>query len=407
MISLAHLHECVNINIIMRKSWDCFDTLVARRYKHPHTIFGEISVKIGRPDFPEKRRRAERRSDGTYDGIYRQLPEFDREIEFQVELEHCFPIQKNINAVQDGDLIISDMYLEPFRVEQILRNVGLTKDVQVIVTKDGKRHGWIWSTLPRISHHTGDNLKSDVQSPMNAGILATHYTEHEFTAIERNVAQYDEQLALWMRYTRLHCPYDDRRKQFWLDQSSFNLPALALGTLELPNEPLAFTYRDSVYWHPLYETMTKKTANVLYTSRKCYVSPSSQFRTYVEAQTENRVIIDLQGSGASLSQFFGDKPYRAMYMCGHHESKSLRVIAGSFCDAIERHNRSSLCQLIDWTHDGPVYGKCEHSTSSVEAQSRAMHIAIAAAPYYSIQPNHELLVKAVRGMKRNFTYMHR
>jgi predicted HAD superfamily hydrolase len=208
-------------------SWDCFDTLVARRFVEPYTIFEEVGRRLGIEKFSKLRRWAEKNSDRTYEGIYKNLPNIDSNIEFQVELEHCFGIVENINKVQDGDIIVSDMYLTKDQIRQILISCGLKKDVEIYVTPDGKHRGTIWSSLPKIDLHVGDNLRSDVESPRSYGITAEHYTGHQFNETEKFVSDFDFELACWMRYVRLQCPYSRGDKLFWLDQSNLNLPVLA------------------------------------------------------------------------------------------------------------------------------------------------------------------------------------
>jgi hypothetical protein len=41
-------------------SWDCFDTLVARRFFHPHSIFEEVERISGRKGFVKLRKSFEK-----------------------------------------------------------------------------------------------------------------------------------------------------------------------------------------------------------------------------------------------------------------------------------------------------------------------------------------------------------
>jgi hypothetical protein len=381
-------------------SWDCFDTLVFRLYKRPHSIFEEVGRRIGDENFVKRRIKAEKRSDGTYKGIYNNLPDVNPSIEFNIELEHLKPIKENIQKVQDGDIIVSDMYLESEQIETILRNAGLTKQIKIIVTPDGKHKGYIWKSLKGIDIHTGDNYRSDVESPKEHNIRAVHYTEHDFNNIEQFVFEKDEHLALWMRYVRLNCPYTGDEKLFWVDQSNFNLPILALASLELPTEKvIAFNYRDSIYWHSLYEAMTNKKAKKIISSRKCLYTPSIEFKNYFISETKNCVIADLQGTGDSLRSFFG-KSVDAVYICGKAEWS----MAGHISDSIERHNCSSLRTLNGWNNQGPIYGECEHNPKVIEIQSSAMNLAISSAKYFKIKSNKNLMIDLLWKMRKNFTH---
>lgn len=383
-------------------SWDCFDTLVARRFGHPHTIFEEVGRRLKLDNFVKQRVKAEKRSNKTYKGIYENLPDVDPSIEFEIELDHLFGIQENINRIKDGDIIVSDMYLTEEHIKQILKSCGVTKDIQVYVTPGGKHNGDIWASLPPIDLHIGDNWKSDVESPTAHGIRAEHYTEHQLTNIEKTVSEHDINLAYWMRYVRLKCPYTGIKKQFWIDQANFNLPVLALASLELPDVPIAFSYRDSVYWQPLYEALTKKKSKRLDVSRHCYYNPSPEFAKYVTFETNNHVIVDLQGTGRSLNAFFKNS-VDAIYICGPTESPVVSL-AGQISDSIERHNCSSIGPLIGWDSNGPIRGKCEHDLEIVEVQASAMKIAIESAELFSIKRNKNLLIELLWKMKGNFTH---
>jgi hypothetical protein len=385
------------------KSWDCFDTLIARRFIQPSTVFEEVGRRLGIENFSKIRRQAEKNSNKTYEGIYKNLSTIDPNIEFQVELEHCFGIVENMNRVQDGDIIVSDMYLTENQIRQLLISCGLKKDIKIYVTPDGKHRGTIWSSLPKIDLHVGDNFRSDVESPREHGITAEHYTEHQFNDVESFVSELDYDLACWMRYVRLQCPYSGIDKLFWLDQSNLNLPVLALASLELPNKPIAFTYRDSVYWHPLYEAITGKSAKRLDASRVCYYNPSLEFERYILNQTKNYVIADLQGTGKSVKSFFKENLSEVIYICGIVEDPciSLEKIGG---DSIERHNCSSLGTLIGWNSSGAVRAECEHNSHIIEIQSSAMTISANSAKFFRIKKNKELLSNLIQRMRKNFTW---
>jgi predicted HAD superfamily hydrolase len=127
-------------------SWDVFDTLLARKFINPKTVFDEVEKRIGDPEFKSKRIAAEKetkRDEGNYWDIYRLLPEYDPQVELDVEMEHNYPIMENLMRVQDGDLILSDMYLPPDFIMSMLRNCGLEADVDIIVTRYGKKHGYM------------------------------------------------------------------------------------------------------------------------------------------------------------------------------------------------------------------------------------------------------------------------
>jgi hypothetical protein len=386
------------------KSWDCFDTLVARRFIHPQSIFEEVGIRLGIPNFAKLRINAEKNSDGSYLGIYKNLSGVDPNVEFQIELEHIYAIRENIDRVQDGDIIVSDMYFSEKQITQILISCGLKKDVKIYVTPDGKRKGYIWSKLPNIDLHIGDNYKSDIKSPNKFGIRAEHYTNHKLTDTEEFVFLKNKELACWMRYIRLQCPYNNHHERnLWYDQSNFNLPVLALASLELPKKTITFTFRDSIYWQQVYESITNRPSKQLHVSRACYLNPSKKFTNYVLSETKDCVIVDLQGTGKSVKSFFKQDIPEIIYICGPTESP-VTSIAGRISDSIERHNCSSLGPLIDWADTGPVRGECEHDLNIVKVQEEAVKVAIDSVKFFKIEKNKSLLIDLIWKMKNNYTH---
>ncbi len=384
-------------------SWDCFDTLVARRFIYPYTIFEEVGRQLKIENFVKLRTKAEKRSNGTYFDIYNNLKGIDPNLEFQIELEHLFGIRENIDRVQDGDIIVSDMYFTKEQIKTILESCGLKKNIEIYVTPDGKKKGYIWEQLPKIDLHIGDNEYSDIESPKKFSIQTEYYTNHKLNAIEEYVYSFDKNLACWMRLIRLNCPYiSEHEKNLWLDQSSFNAPILALASLELPDKEIAFTFRDSIYWKQIYEKLTGKKSKELHTSRICYYNPSKEFINYINEISKDCIIVDLQGSGKSINTFF-NKENPAIYICGPTEFPVISI-AGKISDAIERHNCSHLGTLLDWDANGPIRDVCEHDTIIIEVQSEAMRIAADSIHNFSIQKNVNLLKELLWKMKNNYTH---
>lgn len=161
-------------------SWDCFDTLIARSHKDPYSIFRLVGEYIGDKFFIEKRIIAEKMSKyKTYEDIYSYLPEYDSSIELEFEKKYSFPILENWNRVEDGDVIISDMYLSENQIRSILEYHGFNKKVDIIVSYSGKHNGNSWNILKSkykdINYHIGDNIISDVINARNKGINAIFF----------------------------------------------------------------------------------------------------------------------------------------------------------------------------------------------------------------------------------------
>jgi hypothetical protein len=380
-------------------SWDCFDTLIARLHYHPKTVFDEVGRRIGDPEFKAKRVAAEKASNKSYDDIYARLPGIDPQIELDVELEHNFPIMENILKVKDGDLILSDMYLPADFVMKMLRNCGLTVDVDIIVTPNGKKKGWIWESVKErytIENHYGDNYKSDVVSAHAHGVNGVYYEGYDFNDIERSIYKKDRQLACWMRCIRLMCPFNDERHiKFWNDQANVNLPVLALATLELPDTPIAFSYRDCYNWHKLYEAMTGKQGYRLNVSRKMYLSPNKHFKKYMNFVKDiGATIVDMQGKGKSILSFYEGNPPSTLYIGGKTPEYITQLVQYN-TKSMEKHNCFEEGPVVDFNEYGPIQGANDHPEDVADIHKKAGQAAVRYVDKFKFKSNKELLLELV------------
>lgn len=392
-------------------SWDVFETLVARRYIHPKTIFDEVGRRINDNTFREKRIAAEKatkKTEGDYWEIYRQLPEYDPNVELEVELDHLYPIVENIKQVNDGDLILSDMYLPADFIMRVLRKCGLTANVDIIVTRYGKKKGYIWNQVKQrnIKNHYGDNSHSDVASAQAHGVNGILDTKHKLTKIEDYVYNHDRQLAAWMLYTRLQCPYNGDYKSFWIDQADINLPVLVLATLELPQDKkIAFSYRDCRNWHMIYEAMTGKPGIRLDVSRKTWLEPTVEFDQYIsERVDDSTVIVDLQGRGNSIESYYNGNPPHTIYI-GGRTRPYIERLTNERTKSLEKHNCLDLPTVIK--HDNGIIRSVinDHPSDVAKVQMAAIDSAIQAVRWFKPKPNKELLSYLVSMMQtKNFTH---
>lgn len=206
-------------------SWDCFDTLIGRKYFDPKSIFHVVANKINDPSFVSKRIKAEKKSKKkTYQDIYNHLPKYDPNIELEAELEYSFPIKCNFDSIQDGDIIVSDMYLNESQIENILRYHGLDKDVKIYSSYGGKKSGWMWDSVKskhNIDYHFGDNLGSDVIKARKHGINGVFFPGRIFTEKENILKYYSNDLANFVRMLRLLNPHIQNRCHWIHSNGSF------------------------------------------------------------------------------------------------------------------------------------------------------------------------------------------
>jgi hypothetical protein len=389
----------------MTTSWDCFDTLVARRHYLPRTVFDSIERETGLFDFTRRRMMAESRAPHTLDTIYTELAKdygwddetckLIKQIEINEEVNHCFPVVENIQKVKDGDLIVSDMYLPAEAIMQILRNCGLKADVTIHVTTGGKSGGWIWNTLPPIDLHVGDNYHSDVQSPISHGIQGQHYTKTAFT---RHEELFGGEVALLMRMVRLANPHEEGTvyHRLWWEQSQLNIPALVLAALELPSTGLAFIHRDCVHLQRIHEVIHGVTNTSFHCSRIALAERGRGWDEYVKECAYGKTLVDLQGSGRSIVRYwrevFNEMP-SMIYVTGmlNHGYAIIRTPH----DIIERYNSSRIGSLLKW----PERESCEFREDYLDVQYEAIGKAVQYVElFHNLQPNKDLLAKIIELM---------
>ena len=173
--------------IILIKTWDIFDTLVARRCIFPHAIFQIIEQQSKLQNFAKARITAEKNAaqrleNYNLDDIYIELQKISnlnddainnlKNLECEVEINQAIPITENLLQVKAGDILISDMYLPEKVIQQMLDKVGLIEPVEIVITTKGKSTGKIWNQFTeqkQFVFHIGNNLTSDVENPRKAG----------------------------------------------------------------------------------------------------------------------------------------------------------------------------------------------------------------------------------------------
>lgn len=389
------------------KSWDCFDTLIARRFMHPHSIFEEVGNRLNIPNFKEIRIQAERLSGSTYENIYKNIPGVDPQIEIDVEHEHCFPIVENLEQVQDGDMIISDMYHSPEVIMSLLRKCGLNKDVHLIVTSGGKSSGEQWEKLlknnVKIKQHCGDNLHSDVTQAIKYGFQAKLCTKYKFTEFESSIKNNDNfSLACFIRFLRLqYSPllFSNINKNFaynfWLTQCYYNIPSLCLFAKYLEDKgDLAFIYRDCHILHPLYETITQKKGIEFNCSRRAAKNKSNFFIDYANKTIQNRTLVDLHGTGATAFSLFPNNNFITLTKASNDNTacKLYTAVVDRDDDFIEKTNLYELGTLLDVDENGHFIRKeCEHHFEDVILINHIKKISISNCSNFEIKRNDFLL----------------
>jgi predicted HAD superfamily hydrolase len=187
------------------KSFDYFDTLVTRLVAEPTDVFRLVEERSGIVGFSARRiaaeyaaRQAAPQAEVTLDAVYRHLSLADDErslamsLELQLEQALAVPVRENVDRLQAGDLIVSDMYLPQRELQNVLAALRIPDTVELVVSSSEgvrKADGRLWDRLvaryPRLQLHVGDNLRSDVTEPRKRGLRSEHYTGCDLNRYEQ------------------------------------------------------------------------------------------------------------------------------------------------------------------------------------------------------------------------------
>ncbi|MEH6460797.1 hypothetical protein [Chitinimonas sp. JJ19] len=327
-----------------RRSFDIFDTLITRRHVMPQWVQHELERRTGLVGLADARRQADFQLyqagqpyglDDIWYATAQQLGLDDRtrqhcqQLEIQLEQEELIPIQANLQQVQDGDLLVSDMYLSVPIIEALLTQAGLRRKVGMVISNDGKHRGHIWPALLAectIASHLGDHPHSDVASPQSAGIPSQHYTGAKLTQTEQWLSdQGHASLARWLREARLANPYSDHPGRpalahLWLLATQFNLPLLYSASLALEAycrqhaiTDLLFISRDAWLWQKLHQALfPQRRCHYFLSSRACLLKPSASYIQYAQTMLHpHALLVDLAGTGTSWQQFLAEQQLTA------------------------------------------------------------------------------------------------
>ena len=331
----------VPLNLPAVRSFDLFDTLMARRCVTAVEVFKTVERTSSHAGFAHSRAEAERESGGrSLDDIYRRLAEREaisgeeadrlKALELETEAENFFPIAQYCREVQPRDVVVSDMYLPPAWLERTAREKCGLNPAKFFVLSHGKWTGNVWRTIGRerrVIEHVGDHPYTDGASPRAAGIPARLVRAAQRTAIEARLAEAGfTPLANLIREARLSTWRDEPvLRDAQLAQTQSNFPLLFLATLHLCKtakergwDNILMSGRDCYLWQSLYQTLRPMLPGAppsvyFQTSRSTRAHPSPDYLAYFAQlrQGQRNVVADLCGTGWSLNRLIGQAPQPA------------------------------------------------------------------------------------------------
>ncbi len=191
------------------RSFDFYDTLAVRLVANPADIFSLVGERLNIPEFRSIRIAAEvnaRSAMGgevTYEQIYNHislpldLKERARLLELEFEHSLVAPVTAVISQLQDGDLVISDMYHDESLYRDVLHRLapGVVPKAVLISGTTGvsKATGGLWkkvsSGYPTLQSHIGDNMFADIYQARRNGLVATHFEGAKLSRYEMAMAK--------------------------------------------------------------------------------------------------------------------------------------------------------------------------------------------------------------------------
>ncbi len=307
------------------KSFDIFDTILARDVVQPNDIFSIVEKEYPFPNFSQLRQQAGERANGTFEDIYNifqaltgedwQVIQHLKEFEVNCELNHTYILEQNYRLVRDGDILITDMYLPYEVIAKLLKHAGYEKSTNIYASAFGKSHGWMWKQLLgmyNIEKHVGDNFHSDVKQAQKYGVSADLTEIHQLSPVERKLVSVapiaGTELALLIRRFRHRNPYPSHSKesQLFLDQAEFNIPMLLLISYEIHEimrsenlTRLLLLTRQGCLLEKLFPELYADVEVLRFAaSRRAFRFPSSEYLMYIkELYVPGKTLIfDLHGT---------------------------------------------------------------------------------------------------------------
>ncbi len=307
-------------------SFDVFDTLIARRFSTSQSIWEQMARESGIHNFSiERQRQAD--AGWTLQIIYDALvaanviPEKSKnelmEREVELEIENCIPIKENIEKINHGDILISDTHLSADVILRMLRFAGLDKQVTIHQSNRDKATGFIWDKLKNIKPnlHTGDNIHSDLNMPLQFGINAELFSKSEFSPKESYLVNFGlPSLAFLCREIRLKNNVPDELKEYFNLSNSSNLPLL-FTIIELIRRTfgeikIAFLGRDcQLLWKMYSQFYSAHCSYVPFSRIVAYDNPNGAI-SYLKRHCGNHsLIVDISSTGKTWKHLSSHHDY--------------------------------------------------------------------------------------------------
>lgn len=320
------------------RTFDIFDTLIARRCIDAHLVFSEVEARSGITGFAQARQEAERNvyhREYNFSDIYaglRDLLNVDdataeslMHLEVQVELENVIPIASMQKHLTQESVFITDMYLPVPVIRELLARAGVRREHPILISSHGKSASATWRYFAeqgvQCIHH-GDNEHSDVYNARQFGMRARLAPASRLSVFELFLRERGaERAAGALRAARLQVDTDGMPEWMQRLQYNLNLPFLLVSVLNLLSElkdrqarKVLFASRDGRHLQSAFlalrdhfEDLMGVDAHYWFTSRVARTRGSNDYAFYCQQMISDSVaLVDLCGTGASITKLLGD-----------------------------------------------------------------------------------------------------
>lgn len=415
------------------KTWDVFDTLIARRFINNDYVLRMIEQISKVPDFFENRKKFDNGARSLLE-IYQEMAisgvidekDIDRFYKLEIELEkkHTFPIKWNLDQVNDGDLLISDMYLSAADILQLVRNCGLVPQVSIYQSNDKKRTGEIWDKVKDlgIELHVGDNLQSDIENAKARGINTEAFLDAaQFTGIENILIKNEFAfMAALIREVRIRT-INKFEPDGWINgdksiseiSGQLNLPWLLVACELLHrkhgHKNLVFLGRDCQLLYKVYNSFYQTAYYLPFSRKVAYKQPEDSVGYLKSHIPPNALLVDISSTGATWEKICALHPFEIEVLIYsdqfHYSSEKPKLpetfsyltqnsVIGQTNEVVEVFNCADHGVLDSIVNHNGVY-LCKFGEPEMSSMIRwdihdPINVAIEIAPFYGSQIAAEL-----------------
>lgn len=308
----------------MVNSYDIFDTLIGRLCYEPNIIFEIIQKKYNLNNFIKLRKKYEIETENfeeTYiilQNHYNIDMNIVKKYEISLENDLSIPIYEYLNKLHKDDILISDMYLSHDVIYDML-NKHNTVNNKLYVSYGEKKTNMFWTKnvlAKNIHTHYGDNKISDYENPKKQNINAI-LVDNWLNNFEKQFIDVNKYLSYIIRAVRVSLDNTNYMTKIFTEYIlPFGIFICLVIRNKFKDKKIIFLSRDGYWFHKIYNILFDNSSEYIYFSRKLVENSIDEICDKFNSIKEKKVLIDLQGSGATyrkISDKLIDTEYYLIY----------------------------------------------------------------------------------------------